>query len=129
MREMKGPGQLYAQEEGAGAALCARGRSQGRHLREMKFFLPQLFYSNITFLTFLKKVRNVRNVMLRVAVVVKNNYISDKMKSRRRVTLDSVYTHPSGGGSKLSLARVFARTLHLKTQTCHETFQRFFPHP
>ena len=42
---------------------------------------------------------------------------------------ESTPTHPSGGGSKLSLARVFARTLHLKTQTYHETFQRFFPHP
>ena len=58
MREMKGPGQPCARDEG---------------------FLPQLFYRNITFLTFLtflKKVRNVRNVMLRVAFMVKNDYIS-----------------------------------------------------
>ena len=52
---MKGPGQPIALDGG---------------------FLPQLFYRNITFLSFLKKVRNVRNVMLRVAVMVKNDYIS-----------------------------------------------------
>ena len=50
VREMKGPGQPAARDEG---------------------FLPQLFYRNITFLTFLRKVSNVRNVMIRVAVVVK----------------------------------------------------------
>ena len=53
VREMKGPGQLCARDEG---------------------FLPQLFYRSftfLTFLTFLRKVRNVRNVMIRVAVVVK----------------------------------------------------------
>ena len=52
MRERKGPGQPCERDEG---------------------FLPQLFYHNITFLTFLRKVRNV---MPRVAVVVKNDYIS-----------------------------------------------------
>ena len=69
------------QDEGARAALCAGGWGQSHHVCEMKGpgqpcergegILPQLFYLNITFLTLLIKVRNVRNVMLRVAVVVK----------------------------------------------------------
>ena len=60
MRKRKGPEQLCAQDEGARAAICGRLR-----------FFTTTFYRNITFLTFLKKVRNVRNVMLRVSVVVK----------------------------------------------------------
>ena len=56
MREMKGPGQPFPQDEG---------------------FYHNFFYHNITFLTFLtflrkvRNVRNVRNVILRVAVAVK----------------------------------------------------------
>ena len=78
--EMKGPGQLCARDEGARAALCTRGRAKGSSVHKSKGqgqlcvhdegFLPQLFYHNITFLTFLKKVRNV---MPRVAVVVINH--------------------------------------------------------
>merc|ERR1712117_653119 len=89
---MKGQGQLCTQDESARATLCTRGRAKGTSVHKSKGqgqlcvqdegFLPQLFYHNITFLTFLtylkkvRNVRNVRNVMLRVAVVVKNNYIS-----------------------------------------------------
>ena len=83
LRERKGLEPLCAGDEGARAALCARGRGRGSSVRKREEswkafardegFLPQLFYRNITFLTFLKKVRNVRNVMLRVAVVVKKS--------------------------------------------------------
>ena len=36
VRKMKGPGQLCAGEEGARAALCARGRGQGSSVRKRK---------------------------------------------------------------------------------------------
>ena len=47
---------------------------------------------------------------LTMSLLRRRGCFSDKMKSRRRVTLDRVDTHPSGG-PKLSLAIMFARKL------------------
>ena len=60
MREMKGPEQLCARDEGARAALCARGRDKGssmrkrkgpgKHWREMKIFHHNFFNATLHFL-------------------------------------------------------------------------------